>query len=163
MAQRTQATTHEGLREGGDQYQSRGMSVWPSGRRSHGSRGLHDQGLHVRELSARRRGRACERWPLTERGSHASIRVQVRELREALRRDADPHGASQCRGQMPQLRKRAGHPSTRGLHSQDLAEKLKTKGGRGRGALGVAPNGVVVMSRLRSSLSCPELNLAARW
>jgi hypothetical protein len=33
-AQRTQAATHEGLREGGDQYQSPGMSLWSSCRRS---------------------------------------------------------------------------------------------------------------------------------
>src|SRR5262249_61483302 len=28
---------------------------------------------------------------------------------------------------MPQMRKREGHPSVRGLHSQDLAEELKTR------------------------------------
>src|SRR5262245_36391495 len=60
--------------------------------------------------------------------SYASIRVQVRELRQGPRGDADPHGARERKGQMPQLRKREGHPSARGVHSQDLAEELKAKG-----------------------------------
>jgi len=37
----------------------------------------------------------------------------------------------------PQLRKREGHPSAHGLHSQDLAEELTTKGVMWRGSLGV--------------------------
>lgn len=61
-------------------------------------------------------------------GVHASIRVQVRELRERLRGDADPRGASQRKSPMPELRKREGHLSADGLQRQDLAEELKTKG-----------------------------------
>jgi putative FmdB family regulatory protein len=45
---------------------------------------MHDQGLHVRELSARRRGRACERWPLTERGSHASIEFRCESCEKSF-------------------------------------------------------------------------------
>jgi len=49
--------------------------------------------------------------------------------------NVDPRGASEGKEQVPQLRKREGHPAAHGLHRQDVAEELTTKDGGGSNGL----------------------------
>jgi hypothetical protein len=61
-------------------------------------------------------------------GSHADVRVHVRELQEKLYGDADHLGADERKGPMSELRKREGYPPADDVYREDLAEELKTNG-----------------------------------
>jgi hypothetical protein len=42
--------------------------------------------------------------------------------------EATHHGTGEYKGPVSELRRREGHPSAEGIHHQDFAEALKTKG-----------------------------------